>query len=115
MAVPATDANGVITEANHGASQLFGYRHEVEALRGEAARYNAANGITGHLVYQDGCFIRMPEGEQASVEALMAGFRRAAGLPDFASRRGRTISLIELADDSRLCYLFITGLALSGK
>jgi predicted signal transduction protein with EAL and GGDEF domain len=120
---------------------------EVEALRDEAARFNAANGITGHLIYQDGCFMQMLEGEQASVEALMARIRRdprhtdirvviegkawrrafpswglgvrdfshGADLPDFNASRGRTISFIELAEDSRLCYLFITGLAPRGK
>ncbi len=45
---------------------------DLEYLLANARRKNAAQGITGALVYADGVFLQILEGDSASVKALMA-------------------------------------------
>ena len=44
---------------------------ELEELLEHARRHNAANGITGALIYADGVFLQILEGEKHTVQALM--------------------------------------------
>ncbi|GAB5605831.1 hypothetical protein TK5_19110 [Sideroxyarcus sp. TK5] len=106
-----------------------------------AQRYNQENGLTGCLLYQDGCFMQMLEGSRENVQRLMAmigsdkrhkdlriviegqeqrrvfldwnmQFRdvsRMAGSPDFTQWGSKHISFLELAEDARLCYSYITA------
>jgi EAL domain-containing protein (putative c-di-GMP-specific phosphodiesterase class I) len=98
-------------------------------------------GVTGCLLFQDGCFMQMLEGSQENVLKLMEsiqrdsrhknvhiviqgyeqrrifldwnmGFRdmsRIEGEPDFSEWRHRTISFLELAEDARTCFTYITS------
>ena len=45
---------------------------DLEYLLSHARRNNAENGITGALVYADGVFLQILEGDRASVDTLMA-------------------------------------------
>ena len=49
---------------------------DLEELLDHARRSNAANGITGALVYAEGLFLQILEGDNARVRALMARIRR---------------------------------------
>jgi diguanylate cyclase (GGDEF)-like protein/PAS domain S-box-containing protein len=106
---------------------------------------NQVAGITGCMLYQDGCFMQMLEGSRDNVQKLMAYIQadtrhkdvrivmqgheqqrvfldwsmefhdmsKMAGAPDFSQWRRRSISFMELAEDARLCYSYIT--AFKGK
>jgi EAL domain-containing protein (putative c-di-GMP-specific phosphodiesterase class I) len=106
---------------------------------------NQVAGITGCMLYQDGCFMQMLEGSRDNVQKLMAYIQadtrhkdvrivmqgheqqrvfldwsmefhdmsKIAGAPDFSQWRRRSISFMELAEDARLCYSYIT--AFKGK
>jgi EAL domain-containing protein (putative c-di-GMP-specific phosphodiesterase class I) len=113
----------------------------LDALLLRARDANRAAGVTGCLIYQDGHFIQMLEGQAEVLQALMAKIRRdrqheqlriivegrarsrifadwsmalrdltaQPELPDFSGWQRRTISLMELADDARTCYAYVTG------
>ena len=49
---------------------------DLEDLLERARARNAQLGISGALVYTDGVFLQILEGERAPVEALMAGIRK---------------------------------------
>ncbi len=102
---------------------------------------NQAAGITGCMLYQDGCFMQMLEGSRENVLKLMEHIQAdrrhknlhiviegheqqrifldwnmqfhdmssIAGVPDFSQWNRRTISFLELAEDARICYSFITA------
>jgi hypothetical protein len=62
---------------------------ELEDLLRQAQRGNERRGITGALVYGEGQFMQIMEGEQATVEALYAHIeqdRRHKGVFKFADR-----------------------------
>lgn len=48
---------------------------ELDELLQQARRLNFLTGLTGCLIYQDGCFMQMLEGEQAAVQGLMEKLR----------------------------------------
>ena len=48
---------------------------DLEELLARARRKNAIDGISGALVYTDGMFLQILEGERAKVQALMATIR----------------------------------------
>jgi len=102
---------------------------------------NQVAGITGCMLYQEGCFMQMLEGSRDNVQKLMAYIQadtrhkdvrivmqgheqqrvfldwsmefhdmsKMAGAPDFSQWRRRSISFMELAEDARLCYSYITA------
>jgi len=47
-------------------------QEDLHDLLTQARRSNARSGITGALVYVDGCFLQVLEGQAAAVQALMA-------------------------------------------
>ena len=49
---------------------------DLEELLDHARRSNAAKGITGALVYAEGIFLQILEGEKVRVQELMAKIRR---------------------------------------
>ncbi|KQW42013.1 MULTISPECIES: BLUF domain-containing protein [unclassified Roseateles] len=49
---------------------------DLDALLAQAQRKNAAAGITGALVYVDGCFLQVLEGPAGPVQTLMDRIRR---------------------------------------
>ena len=49
---------------------------DLEELLDHARRSNAANGITGALVYAEGMFLQILEGDEVRVRDLMARIRR---------------------------------------
>ena len=49
---------------------------DLEELLGHARRSNATKGITGALVYAEGMFLQILEGDKAEVQDLMAEIRR---------------------------------------
>ena len=49
---------------------------DLEELLDHARRSNAAKGITGALVYAEGIFLQILEGDNARVQALMAKIQR---------------------------------------
>ncbi len=49
---------------------------DLEELLDRARRRNAAEGITGALVYSDGIFLQILEGDKVRVQELMASIRR---------------------------------------
>ncbi|MDP9096136.1 MAG: BLUF domain-containing protein [Pseudomonadota bacterium] len=49
---------------------------DLEELLEHARRSNAANGITGALVYAEGMFLQILEGDEGRVKDLMAKIRR---------------------------------------
>jgi len=49
---------------------------DLEKLLDHARRSNAANGITGALVYAEGSFLQILEGDTARVQELMAKIQR---------------------------------------
>ena len=49
---------------------------DLEELLDHARRSNAANGITGALVYAEGMFLQILEGDEVRVRDLMAKIRR---------------------------------------
>lgn len=49
---------------------------DLEELLGHARRSNATKGITGALVYAEGMFLQILEGDRAEVQDLMAEIRR---------------------------------------
>lgn len=49
---------------------------DLEEILGHARSRNAARGITGALVYAEGLFLQILEGDRAEVEDLMARIRR---------------------------------------
>ncbi|SDX78820.1 Sensors of blue-light using FAD [Allochromatium warmingii] len=59
---------------------------DLKAILDSSARQNAENGITGMLLYTDGCFIQVLEGEATAVEETYAR----------VARDGRHYGLIEL-------------------
>jgi diguanylate cyclase (GGDEF)-like protein/PAS domain S-box-containing protein len=46
-------------------------KEELVALKENSVRFNAANGITGYLVYRDGCFMQMLEGNRDTLKTLI--------------------------------------------
>ncbi|MES2740455.1 MAG: EAL domain-containing protein [Pseudomonadota bacterium] len=113
----------------------------LDALLLRARAANRAAGVTGCLIYQNGHFIQMLEGQAEALQTVMAAIRAdgrhtqlrvivegqaksrifadwsmalrdvTAGpeLPDFSGWQRREISLMELADDARTCYAYVTG------
>ncbi|BCU06669.1 BLUF domain-containing protein [Allochromatium tepidum] len=51
---------------------------ELKAILDSSARYNARNGITGMLLYAEGCFIQVLEGEAEAVDETYARVARDA-------------------------------------
>lgn len=51
---------------------------DLEKLLDHARRSNAANGITGALIYAEGSFLQILEGDNARVQELMAKIQRDA-------------------------------------
>ncbi len=49
---------------------------DLEELLDDARRRNAAQGITGALVYAEGIFLQILEGDKVRVQELMASIRR---------------------------------------
>ena len=108
---------------------------------GVSHQNNQVAGITGCMLYQDGCFMQMLEGSRENVLKLMEHIRadtrhknvsvviegherqrvfldwnmqfhdmsRVAGAPDFSEWNRRTITFLELAEDARICYSYITA------
>ena len=114
---------------------------ELLELHHTSSKNNQPLGITGCLLYQDGCFMQMLEGSRPSIQALMERIQKdprhrntrivAQGdipkrvfldwsmefhnlsqleaEPDFSAWRKRTINFLELAEDARICYTYITA------
>jgi len=114
---------------------------EIAEILRSSRKNNQALGITGCLLYQDGCFMQMLEGKREAVLSLVErverdprhrnarivvqgdaqrrvfmdwsmGYRDMSKLeaePDFGDWRKRTISFLELAEDARTCYAYITA------
>jgi len=114
-----------------------------ERIANEFSEKNRASGISGCLVYQDGCFMQMLEGTGAALYALMDRIRADSrhhdlriviegparrrmfpdwgmavrdldndtALPEFGPWQHRRIDFMELADDARACYAYITAYA----
>jgi len=120
-----------------------------ETIMQAARTANLANGISGCLIVQDGCFMQMLEGERTAVLALLDKIRAdprhsdvhiviqgpakrrvfaewgmerrglTQGVPgigdpgdiDFAPWQQRPISLLDLGQDARTSYAYITGYA----
>ncbi|MBA3023795.1 MAG: ABC transporter substrate-binding protein [Gammaproteobacteria bacterium] len=110
-------------------------------ILGVSKRNNQVAGITGCMLYQDGCFMQILEGSRDNVLKLMEYIQtdtrhkhvrivmqgneqqrvfldwsmefhdmsRIAGAPDFSQWRRRTINFLELAEDARMCYSYITA------
>ena len=121
----------------------------LESIVQTARSANSANGITGCLIVQDGCFMQMLEGQRDAVLALVdkikadprhsgariviegAAKRRVfaewgmvlrdltqgllgrgdPGDIDFAPWQHHHISLVDLGEDARTSYAYITGYA----
>ncbi|MFZ5482597.1 MAG: EAL domain-containing protein [Pseudomonadota bacterium] len=110
-------------------------------LQAEAATANRAAGISGCLIYREGCFMQLLEGQRERVQALYDRIRADArhgdchlvletpiaarafrdwgmalpdvslGLPEAAASLPRRITFLDLAEDPRFCYEFITAYA----
>lgn len=110
-------------------------------ILGVSQQNNQVSGITGCMLYQEGCFMQMLEGSRDNVLKLMAYIQadtrhknvrivmqgnerqrvfldwsmefhdmsKIPGAPDFSQWSSRTINFLELAEDARMCYSYITA------
>jgi hypothetical protein len=112
-------------------------------LQKQARSSNRSSGVSGCLVYQDGYFMQMLEGQRDTLQALMDKLKtdprhrdlriviegparrrvfldwgmtlhdldRGATGVDFAPWQHRRLSYLDLAEDARTCYSYITAYA----
>ena len=71
-------------------------KDELHKLMNSARRSNADNRITGLLIYHDGCFLQVLEGEKDAVESCFRHIRKD----------GRHTNFIELASEATTHRLF---------
>jgi diguanylate cyclase (GGDEF)-like protein/PAS domain S-box-containing protein len=112
---------------------------ELETLREQAASSNRAAGISGCLLYRDGCFMQLLEGQRDRVRALYDQIRRDSRITDcqlvleshieartfhdwgmampsmpntlteVSTTHKRHITFLDVAEDARFCYEFIAA------
>jgi len=113
----------------------------LEALLKKASAFNHSAGISGCLLYQDGCFMQMLEGQRDALFTLLDKIKadprhhkvrivieaptRSRVFPgwsmvlhdlehsqngiDFTPWRRRNLNFIDLSEDARTCYAYITS------